>query len=72
MAHAINQSNQALAGRTKEQATSLQETASNMDEVSATVKQNIHNAISAGFSMKLTNMEVTVMKMVSSLQKKSR
>jgi methyl-accepting chemotaxis protein len=46
-AAAISHSNEALAGRTEEQATSLQETASNMEEVSATVKHNIHNAISA-------------------------
>ncbi len=46
-AQAISHSNEALAGRTEEQAASLQETASNMKQVSATVKHNIHNAISA-------------------------
>ncbi|MBP6484234.1 MAG: Tar ligand binding domain-containing protein [Rhodoferax sp.] len=46
-AQAISHSNEALAGRTEEQAASLQETASNMEQVSATVKHNIHNAISA-------------------------
>ena len=46
-AAAISQSNEALAGRTGEQATSLQETAANMEEVSGTVKHNIHNAIAA-------------------------
>ncbi len=43
----ISKGNENLAARTEEQATALQETASNMEEVSATVKLNIDNAKSA-------------------------
>ena len=46
-ASGINQSNEALAGRTHQQAASLQETASNMEQVSNTVRHNIDNAKSA-------------------------
>lgn len=50
-AREISQGNDALAQRTTEQAASLQETASNMEEVSATVQQNLDNAMNANTLM---------------------
>ncbi len=46
-ANNISQSNEALAGRTEEQAVALQETRGNMEQVAATVQQNTDHASAA-------------------------